>query len=161
MGRAAVRGQFMESGHTRIDATFVPRKERADFTVALAIDDTDARRLNDLWRSYGGFDVERGTFAVYSEVAVEEGHVDGYVKTILKDLDVLGPEEEKGLGEKIYEGLVGGVATILRNQPRDQVATELSLSGPLANPDTSTVQIVVGILQNGFFRAVLPGFKRG
>ena len=160
-GKASVRGSFMASGQTRIDATFVPRKERTDFKVALAVDDTDARRLNDLWRSYGGFDVERGTFAVYSEVSVKAGHVDGYVKTILKDLDVLGPDEDKGLGEKIYEGLVGGVATILRNQPRDQVATELNLSGPLDNPDLSTVEVVRGIIQNAFFKAILPGFKRG
>jgi hypothetical protein len=157
--RAAVRGTFMESGPTRVDATFQPRKDRTDFTVALAIDDTDARRLNDLWRAYGGFDVERGTFAVYSEATIRDGRVDGYVKTILKDLDVLGADEQKGLREKLYEGLVGGIATVLRNQPRDQVATEISLSGPLQNPDTSTLEIVFGIIENGFFKAVLPGFK--
>ena len=158
--KAAVRGAFMDSGPTRVDATFVPTKERTDFTVKLAIDDTDARRLNDLWRAYGGFDVERGTFAVYSEVNVKGGSIDGYVKTILKDLDVLGPDEEKGLRQKIYEGLVGAVGTVFRNQPRDQVATEVDLSGPLENPDTSVVEIAGNLVKNAFFRAILPGFKR-
>jgi hypothetical protein len=41
------------------------------------------------------------------------------------------------------------------------VATELSLSGPLENPDASTLEIVGGIIRNAFFKAVLPGFKRG
>ena len=159
-GKATVRGTFMESGPTRVDATFQPRRDRTDFSVSLAVDDTEARRLNDLWRAYGGFDVERGTFAVYSELGVKEGRLDGYVKTILKDLDVLGDDEQKGLREKLYEGLVGGIATILRNQPRDQVATEVSLSGPLENPDASTLAIVGGIVENAFFRAVLPGFER-
>jgi hypothetical protein len=159
-GTASVRGTFMESGPTRVHATFQPRADRTDFSVSLAIDDTEAQRLNDLWRAYGGFDVERGTFAVYSELAVEEGRVDGYVKTIFKELDVLGDDEQKSLREKLYEGLVGGVATILRNQPRDQVATEVSLSGPLENPDASTLAIVGGIIENAFFKAVLPGFKR-
>ena len=158
--KATVRGVFMESGPTRVDASFEPRKDRTDFDVKLAIDDTEARRLNDLWRAYGGFDVESGTFTVYSEVSVRGGMVDGYVKTILKDLDVLGPDEQKGLREKLYEGLVGGVATLLRNQPRDQVATEVSLSGPLQNPNTSTLEAVLGIVENGFFKAILPGFKR-
>jgi len=98
-GKAAVRGTFMESGPTRLDATFEPREDRTDFSVMLAIDDTNASRLNDLWRAYGGFDVERGTFAVYSELGVTGGQVDGYVKTIFKDLDVLGPDEQKSLRE--------------------------------------------------------------
>jgi hypothetical protein len=160
-GKAAVRGTFMESGPTRVDATFEPHKERTDFSVSLAVDDTDASRLNDLWRAYGDFDVDRGTFSVYSELTVKDGELDGYVKTILKDLDVLGDDEQKGLRQKLYEGLVGSIATILRNQPRDQVATELSLSGPLENPDASTLEIVGGIIRNAFFKAVLPGFKRG
>jgi hypothetical protein len=160
-GRAAVRGRFMESGATRVDATFEPREKRTDFSVMLAIDDTDAARLNDLWRAYGGFDVERGTLAVYSEVRVEGGQIDGYTKTMLKDLDVLGPDEQKGLREKLYEGLVGGLATVLRNQPRDQVATEVDLSGPLENPNSNTLEIVLGMVENAFFKAVLPGFKRG
>jgi hypothetical protein len=159
-GKAAVRGMFMESGPTRVEATFEPRQKRTDFSVMLAIDDTDADRMNDLWRAYGGFDVERGTFAVYSEVGVEGGQIDGYVKTILKDLDVLGPDEQKGLREKLYEGLVGGLATVLRNQPRDQVATEVSLSGPLENPNSSTLEIVLRMVQNAFFKAILPGFER-
>ena len=159
-GKAAVRGMFMESGPTRVEATFEPREKRTDFSVMLAIDDTDADRMNDLWRAYGGFDVERGSFAVYSEVGVEGGEIDGYVKTILKDLDVLGPDEQKGLREKLYEGLVGAFATVLRNQPRDQVATEVSLSGPLENPNSSTLEIVLRLVQNAFFKAILPGFQR-
>jgi hypothetical protein len=160
-GRAAAQGTFMESGPTRVDATFEPRKNHTDFAVKLAVDDTDATRLNDLWRAYGGFDVERGTFAVYSEVSVKDDRLDGYVKTILKDIDVLGPDEQKGLREKLYEGLVGGVATILKNKPRDQLATEVSLSGPLENPNSNTLEIVLGVIRNGFFKAILPGFKRG
>lgn len=158
-GRAAVRGMFMETGRTRLDATFQPHEKRTDFSLSLAVDDTDARRLNDLWRAYGGFDVERGLFSVYSELAVRQGRVDGYVKTILKDLDVLGPEDEQSLGRKIYEGVVGGVATMLQNQPRDQVAIEVGLSGPLENPDASTLEIIGSIVKNAFFKAVLPGFR--
>jgi hypothetical protein len=158
--KAAVQGTFMESGPTHVDATFEPRKDHTDFSVKLAVDDTDATRLNDLWRAYGGFDVERGAFTVYSEVSVTGGQVDGYVKTIFKDLDVLGPDEQKSLRQKLYEGLVGGVATILKNQPRDQLATEVSLSGPLENPNASTLEIIEKIVQNAFFKAILPGFKR-
>ena len=49
---------------------------------------------------------------------------------------------------------------MLRNQPRDQVATEVSLSGPLQDPNSNTLEIVLRLVQNAFFKAVLPGFKR-
>jgi hypothetical protein len=74
---------------------------------------------------------------------------------------VLQPEQDQSLGQKIYEGVVGGVATVLRNQPRDQVATEVDLSGPIENPDASTLQIVGNLVQNAFFQAILPGFRDG
>jgi len=48
---------------------------------------------------------------------------------------------------------------VLRNQPRDQLATEVSLSGPLENPHSSTLEIVLKLVQNAFFKAILPGFK--
>lgn len=158
-GKATVRGKFMASGHTRMDATFQPRADRTDFSLSLAVDDTDARRLNELWRAYGGLDVERGVFSVYSELSVHESRIDGYVKTIVEDLDVVGPDEEQSLPSKVYERIVGGVATVLRNQPRDQVATEVDLSGPLENPDASTLEIAGNIIRNAFFDAILPGFR--
>jgi hypothetical protein len=116
--------------------------------------------MNDLWRAYGKFDVERGWFSLYSELTVANGRVDGYVKPIFVDLDVLDSSKETGVGKKIYEGIVGGVATLLRNQPRDQVATETRLSGPLENPRTSPWQIAGNLVQNAFFKAILPGFER-
>lgn len=159
-GTARVRARFMDGGDFRIDTTFRPRPERTDLTLSLAIEPTDMRRMNDLWRAYGNFDVERGELAVYSELTVQEGQVRGYVKPIMKDVDILGKEDDDGIGEKIYEGLVGGVATVLRNQPRDQVATETDLSGPLQNPDTSILDALGGIIQNAFFQAILPGLER-
>ena len=94
-------------------------------------------------------------------IAVEEGHVDGYVKPLITEFKVAGPKknEEAGVGKRIYRGIVGGVATVLKNPPRDQIATETSLSGPLENPKTSTLQVLGGLVQNAFFKAILPGLK--
>ena len=162
-GKANVRGMFMESGPTRVDATFEPHEKRHRFLGDARASTTPMRpRLNDLWRAYGGFDVERGTFAVYSRGRPSgAGHVDGYVKTISRRTSTCSDaDEQKGLREKLYEGLVGGLATVFRNQPRDQLATEVSLSGPLQNPDSNAMEIVLGLIENAFFKAVLPGFKR-
>jgi hypothetical protein len=36
----------------------------------------------------------------------------------------------------------------------------MELSGEVANPQTSTWQTVVHLIQNAFFKAILPGFER-
>ena len=116
--------------------------------------------LNDLWRAYGGFDMERGTFGFYSELQVREGQVDGYVKPIFRDLKIMSPDEKKRLPEKIYEGIVAGAGKILTNPPRDQIATKTDLSGPLENPQASILQITGNLVRNAFFKAILPGLER-
>jgi uncharacterized protein DUF748 len=157
-----VRGKFMDSGPLDVDARFQPRARRADFDLQLKIENTDVTTLNDLWRAYGKFDVAAGRFSLYSQLGVHDGQVSGYVKPIFQDLDVYASEQDaqKGIARQAYEAIVGGAATILRNQPRDQVATETSLSGSLDDPNASTIQAVGGIVRNAFFQAVLPGLDR-
>ena len=39
----------------------------------------------------------------------------------------------------------------MKNVPRKEVATEIDISGRLDNPQTSTVQAIVKLIQNAFF----------
>jgi hypothetical protein len=41
-----------------------------------------------------------------------------------------------------------------------ELATRAELSGPVAHPQASTWQIVVGLLRNAFWRALVPGADR-
>jgi hypothetical protein len=120
------------------------------------------RAMNDLLRAYGNFDVTAGIFSVYSELSVKQGKIEGYVKPLFKDMKVYDPrqDKEKTLWQKMYEGLVGGVANLLENTPRDEVATKVPVEGSLENPQTSTWETVVNLIQNAFFKAILPGFER-
>src|SRR5690606_3653989 len=101
--------------------------------------DVDLRTLNDLLRSRGGFDVNAGNFSLFSEIAVREGRVDGYVKPLFANLDVYDrrQDSDKNIFQQAYEGIVGGIGTLLENQPRDEVATRTDLSGRIENPETS------------------------
>jgi hypothetical protein len=52
------------------------------------------------------------------------------------------------------------VSALLENFPRDEVATTADIAGPLDNPQASTWQVVVTLIQNAFFKAILPGLER-
>ena len=69
-------------------------------------------------------------------------------------------DREKNLFQKLYEGVAGGVSEILENFLRDEVATTANIVGPLENPQASIWQVLVNLIQNAFFQAILPGFER-
>jgi hypothetical protein len=160
--QAVLRGRFMDSGTAAMEATFQPASATADLGVDMRIENAELRTMNDLWRAYGNFDVAAGRFSLYSEVSVKDGTIDVYVKPLFQDMDIYEERQDadKGVARKLYENVLGGVASVLQNQPRDQVATKTSLSGPLENPRTSTLEAVFGIIRNAFFKAILPGLDQ-
>jgi hypothetical protein len=155
-------GKFMGSGSTNATTRFKPRAKSADFNLDLSIEETDLKLMNDLLRASGDVDVTSGLFSLYSEIAVRQGMVKGYVKPLFKDVNAYSPEQDKrkGIFQKLYEGIVDGLAWILENRPREEVATRTDISGKLSNPETNTLDIMLGLVQNAFFKAILPGFEQ-
>lgn len=160
-GPATVRvtGLFMGTGPAEAHATFRPAPA-ADFDLSVAIRDTEMKGMNELLRAYGKFDVAAGLFSFFCELHVRNGAVDGYVKPLFRGMKVYDARKdaEKSAFRKLYEKLVGGVAKLLENRERAEVATETRVAGPIDSPKTSTLQIVVRLVENAFFRAILPGF---
>ena len=161
-GVVKIKGRFMGTGDTLISATFRPETKSPDFDMNIKIENTQLRAMNDLLRAYGNFDVTAGVFSLYSELSVRNGSIQGYIKPLFRDMKVYDArqDKEKSAFQKLYEGLVGGVAKLLENRPREEVATKVEISGSIENPKTSTWQTVVNLIQNAFFRAILPGFER-
>ena len=156
-----VSGKFMGSGQMIVGATFRPETQGPDFALAASIENTDMQSMNPILRAHGNFDVVRGFFSVYTEMRVRNGAVQGYVKPLVKEMDVYDArqDQEKNLFQKIYEGLVGGVSQLLENVPRQEVATKADISGPLENPQASTWQVLLNLIQNAILSAILPGFE--
>ena len=79
-----------------------------------------------------------------------------------KDVTVYDPEQdrEKGVIQKLYEGVVGDALNAVASLPRNEVATKADLSGPIGNPRTNTWDAVAKLLQNAFFKAILPGLEK-
>src|SRR6266550_3474487 len=160
--RARVTGRFMGSGPTQVQATFRPESKGPDLDLTLSIENTDMRRMNDLLRAYGNFDVVAGNFSMYAEIKIRQGKIDGYVKPLFSDMKVYDRRQdaEKSTFRKLYEGLVGGISGLLQNRPRSEVATRVPISGDVETPQTGTWETIVRLIQNAFFKAILPGFEK-
>lgn len=157
-----LKGNFMGSGETVASGTFRPETQGPDFNIRIAIKETQMAAMNDLFRAYGKFDVSSGLFSFYSELAVKNNKVTGYVKPLFRDLKVYDKrtDSEKSEFRKLYEEMVGGVARLLENRPRGAVATETPVSGSPGEPKTSTWAALGNLLRNAFFQAILPGFEK-
>lgn len=159
-GVVKITGKFMGSGPTVITGTFRPEKPHPDLDLAVKIVKTDVAALNDVLRAHGNVDTHRGKFALFSEITIKNNRIDGYVKPLFQDVDVYDPEkdQDKAWSTQIYNAVIGGVTTLLENDPRDEVATQSDVSGPVDNPKANTWEIIGKLVQNAFFNAILPGF---
>lgn len=134
-----------------------PLAEEPTFDMNAELKNTNLVLLNDFFQAYAKIDVNKGVFGLYTEVAAKQGKFTGYVKPVIKDLDVLGKEDRQdNVFRKLWEGLAGTVGEIFENQKRDQVATKVPFKGDLKNPDTNVWYAVSRVLQNAFIQAIQP-----
>lgn len=146
----------MNAGELIVTADLDPLARVPRFDIDAELKGMELEPWNSLLRAYGGFDVEAGTIAVYAEVEAEEGRFDGYLKPFVLGLDVLDYEEEKeeqNFFETAWEAVVGGTAELLQNQPAEQLATRVPLSGTVENPETEFWPTFVNVLRNAFVEA--------
>jgi hypothetical protein len=160
MGTVKLTGSFMGSGPTKVEGAFRPEKPNPDFKVQVRIVKTPVERLNKVLEAHGHIAASQGTFAFFSDMTVKNNRIEGYVKPFLKDVQVYDPEQDQDTAtKKIFEMVVNGVLDLFKNTPTGQVATKTDVSGPVENPHTSTWQILEKLVQNAFFKAILPGFE--
>ncbi len=134
-----------------------PLAEQPTFDLNSELKNMELPQLNDFMQAYGKFDVNRGTFGLYTEVAAKDGGFTGYVKPLIQDLDVVGHEDRgDNLLRKLWEGVVGTAGVLFRNQREDQVATKVRFEGRMDGPRTNVLYAVIDLLRNAFFQALQP-----
>ena len=144
-------------GILTFDAKADPLAIAPTFDMSAELKNTNLVKLNDFFQAYAKVDVNKGTFGLYTEVAAKDKKFAGYVKPIIKDLDVLGKEDRKdNVFQKLWEGLVGTVGEVFENQRKDQLATKIPFKGNLDNPKTNVWYALANILQNAFIHAIQP-----
>lgn len=131
--------------------------DQPTFDMNAELKNTNLVLLNDLFTAYANVDVNKGTFGLYTEFAAKRGNFDGYVKPIIKDLDVVGIEDKKDpFLQKVWEGTIGTVGVIFKNQRKDQLATKVPIKGNFNDPSVKTFSAIWELLKNAFIQALMP-----
>ncbi|HEV2293110.1 MAG TPA: DUF748 domain-containing protein [Tepidisphaeraceae bacterium] len=157
---ATVTAEGLAMGHAMLEYEMKidPFSYKPTFQMAFRLLGLDVTKTNDLTRAYGSFDFEDGWFDLVIEMDAKEGQLDGYVKPLFRDVEVISRQDvrEDNALQVFWEALIGGAAEILKNQPRDQVATLVEMHGDLSDPNINVLEIIGNLLRNAFIRAYLP-----
>jgi len=134
-----------------------PLAEEPTFDMNTELKNTNLVKLNDFFQAYAKIDVNKGTFGLYAEAAGKNGKFTGYVKPLIKNLDVVGKEDRNdNILQKLWENIAGSVAQIFKNQRKDQVATKIPFEGNIKDPNSSIWYTISELLTNAFIRAIQP-----
>ncbi|MNN91058.1 hypothetical protein D3C81_2091110 [compost metagenome] len=84
---------------------------------------------------------------------------------MLRDVDVFNWQQDvqskdKGFFRSIWEALVGGSETALKNQRKNQFATRVALRGSVHKRDISAFEAFLQILRNGFVQAFNANYEQ-
>lgn len=144
-------GVTFGKGNMKLDGDINLIKEIPDMDVEFALEGSNATALNDMTRHYAGIDFEKGTFALYSELAIANGYLKGYIKPMITDSKLIGKED--GFLGVLWEGFVGFFKFILKNQGTDTLATKVPIEGDLNNVEAGVWPTVINIFGNAWIKA--------
>jgi hypothetical protein len=132
---------------------------RPNFDLNFSIRGMNLACLNGFFLAYAKFDVNMGQLDLFIEAEAKTGEFGGYIKPIIRDLDVLGVEDRgRGIASQLWQGVLGLVAEVLENQKHDQLASKIPFTGTFKDPKVNVTYAVVEVLLNAFVKAVSPSF---
>jgi len=138
-------GKFILTGNMDII------KQIPDIDISFSLEDAEVTSLNDFTKHYAGIDFSSGTYGVFSEIAINDGFIKGYIKPILNNTKLIG-EEDKFL-DTIWEGFVGFFKFVIKNQKQDTLATKVPFEGDLSNVKTKIFPTIKNVLKNAWIKA--------
>jgi hypothetical protein len=102
---------------------------------------------------------------VVIEAQAKKAQVNGYIKPLLRDVEVFNWQQDvenknKSIFRSVWEAIVGGSETVLKNQAKNQFATKVELSGNVHQQNISAFEAFLQILRNGFVQAFNARYER-
>lgn len=148
-----VRSSTIGNGRFQVDMDINILKEIPDFDANLSIEQLHIPELNDFFKAYANFDAEEGEFSLFTEMALIDKQLDGYIKPLIKDLKILRwKDEEENFWGKMWEALVGLGGNIVENPKKDQIGSKVPISGRIDDTSVGTWKAIITLLKNAYIK---------
>lgn len=141
-------GKSIGSGNMKIDGKVNLIKEVPDMDIAFSLENVDMTALNNFTKHYANINFEQGNFELFSEIAIADGYLKGYIKPLLSDSILIGKDDN--FVETLWEGFIGFFKFALKNQKTDTLATKIPIEGDLNQVDSKLWPTVTSIFKNAW-----------
>ncbi|HSD09129.1 DUF748 domain-containing protein [Flavobacterium sp.] len=147
------------NGKIKSNAKLNALKETPDFDFNLELERMDLTYLKDFTDAYANFTFKRGQLYLSTELAMDDGKYNGYLKPVLENIKIidLTPDTEKEkkrpFFKRIWELIVGTGVSVIKNHPKDRLATKIPLKGTVNGGEKFTWTAIINVLRNGFVKA--------
>lgn len=149
-----VSGNALGKNNLTLEGQMNMQANPTDMDASFTLENVSLVQLNSLLRLHANTDVNSGRISVYSELVINEGQIDGYIKPVIENLDILNWEtEDEPFFSKIGEAVKGLFSEVVENQEEEQIATSVPLSGKIDNMDTGIWPAIGNLLKNAFVEA--------
>lgn len=154
------KGRAFDEGQVDLVMQINPFTRHPTFSLDFKLSPVPITRFNDFARAYANFDFEKGTLAITSELNAVDGSMKGYLKPLMDKVAIVDVKEDvKHPLKLVWEGLVGSVTRLFRNQRKERFATVIPLAGRVDDPKASVLPMIGNIFHNAFVRAYGPNFE--
>lgn len=152
-----VKGVTLGGGKLSVIGAANPFTQSPRFNIDAQLEDVDLTALNNFLRAYAKVDVKRGEMNFYTEMAAADGRFKGYVKPLLRNLDIVDVSDDAKRPLKLFwESFVAGAMKLFKNQPKDRFAAKIPIEGDIDNPKAGIFPTLASVLRNAFIKALSP-----
>lgn len=128
-------------------------KQVPDFDLAFKFTHTNLTAFNAAFNEYARIDMENGSLNFFTEIALKDSVLTGYMKPILSDIEVVDwGEKEDNPVRAVWEGFVGLVVSPFKNRKEDQLATKVPVEGRVDSLDGNTWIAIAELLKNAYVK---------
>ncbi len=149
-----IEGRPLRVGDLRAQIALDPYAEKPTFTLRSEATDVPLVKLNDFAKAYAGITFETGTLKLATEMTSNSGRFNGYVEPVFDHMAIFNPAHDSDNPiDFVWQGIVGGLTRMIRNQPKDRFGTKAPFSGSFDDPKTAVTTTILNVFRNAFIQA--------
>ena len=149
-----IEGRPLRAGDLRAQIALDPYAEKPTFTLRSEASGVPLVKLNDFAKAYAGITFETGTFKLATEMTSNSGRFHGYVEPVFDHMAIFNPAHDSDNPiDFVWQGIVGGLTRMIRNQPKDRFGTKAPFTGSFEDPKTAVMTTIFNVFRNAFIQA--------
>ena len=149
-----IEGRPLRAGKLKANIDMDPYAAKPTFALELEADSIPLTKLNDFAKAYAAITFEKGTLRVATSVNSKAGRFTGFFEPVFNEMAIFDPgKDNENPIDFIWQGIVGGLTRIIRNQPKDRFGTKVPISGSFEDPSPAVLDTVLNVFRNAFIKA--------